>query len=132
MEICVSFQVADIVMDTDFEKLEVWKKSCGLSVKVYNLLKSCPDSGLYSQMTRAAVSIPSNIAEGNGRMAIKEQIHFLEIAYGSVMEVYTQLQVAVDLGYITDEDFKAVKPLIFNTSKLISGLRSSKVAKLPH
>ena len=65
-------------------------------------------------------------------MAIKEQIHFLEIAYGSVMEVYCQLQIAVDLGYITDDDFKQIKPLLFNTSKLISGLRSSKAAKLPH
>ena len=65
-------------------------------------------------------------------MAVKEQIHFLEIAYGSVMELYSQLQLAFDLGYISDEEFKQIKPLIFNTSKLISGLRTSKVAQLPH
>ena len=63
-------------------------------------------------------------------MAVKEQIHFLEIAFGSLMEVYCQLQIAVDLGYITAEDFQIVKRKIFTTSKLISGLRTSKVAQL--
>ena len=122
-------------MEYGFERLDCWQESRKVVKAVYQLLKKFPIEERYAlcdQLRRAVVSIPSNIAEGNGRMAIKEQIHFLEIAYGSVMEVYTQLQVAVDLGYITDEDFNAVKPLIFNTSKLISGLRSSKVAKLPH
>ena len=102
---------------------------------VYQLLKKFPLEERYAlcdQLRRAVISIPSNIAEGNGRMAIKEQIHFLEIAYSSVMEVYCQLQLAVDLDYITDEDFKQIKPLVSNTSKLISGLRSSKNAQLPH
>ena len=102
---------------------------------VYQLVKKFPPEERYAlcdQLRRAVISIPSNIAEGNGRMAIKEQIHFLEIAYGSVMEVYCQLQLAVDLDYISDEEFKQIKPLIYNTSKLISGLRSSKVAQLPH
>ena len=71
--------------------------------------------------------MPSNIAEGNGRIAVKEQTHFLEIAYGSVSEVYCQLQLAVDLEYITQEDFKQVKPVIFRTSRLISALRNSKL-----
>ena len=60
-------------------------------------------------------------------MSVKEQIRFLEIAFGSVMEIYCQLQIAVDLNYISEEDFNQIKPLIYNTSKLISGLRSSKV-----
>ena len=122
-------------MDYGFEKLDCWQASRRLVVAVYELLKKFPQEERYAlceQLRRAVISIPSNFAEGNGRMAIKEQIHFLEIAYGSVMEVYCQLQIAVDLGYITKEDFKAIKPSIFTTSKLISGLRSSKVAKLPH
>ena len=122
-------------MEYGFEKLDCWQEARKLVKAVYQLLKKFPPEERYAlcdQLRRAVVSIPSNIAEGNGRMAIKEQIHFLEIAYGSTMEVYTQLQLAVDLDYISDEDFKAVKPIIFNTSKLISGLRSSKVAKLPH
>ena len=63
-------------------------------------------------------------------MAVKEQIHFLEIAYSSLMEVYCQLQIAVDLGYITSEDLQIVKREVFTVSKLISGLRTSKVAQL--
>ena len=63
-------------------------------------------------------------------MAVKEQIHFLEIAFGSLMEVYCQLQIAVDLGYITPEDLQETEREIFTTSKLISGLRTSKAAQL--
>ena len=76
------------------------------------------------------VYVPSNIAEGTGRLAIKEQIHFLEIAYASLMELYCQLQIAVDLGYMTSEELQLVKRKVFTTSKLISGLHTSKVAQL--
>ena len=116
-------------MEYQFEKLNAWQESRKMVLAVYQLLKKFPSEerfALCDQLRRAAISVPSNIAEGNGRMAVKEQIHFLEIAFGSVMEIYSQLQLAVDLGYISDEDFKQVKPLIYNTSKLISGLRSSK------
>ena len=117
-------------MEYQFEKLNAWQESRKMVLAVYQLLKKFPSEerfALCDQLRRAAISVPSNIAEGNGRMAVKEQIHFLEIAFGSVMEIYSQLQLAVDLGYISDEDFKQVKPLIYNTSKLISGLRSSKI-----
>ena len=117
-------------MEYQFEKLNAWQESRKMVLAVYQLLKKFPSEerfALCDQLRRAAISVPSNIAEGNGRMAVKEQIHFLEIAFGSVMEIYSQLQLAVDLGYISDEDFKQVKPLTYNTSKLISGLRSSKV-----
>ena len=63
-------------------------------------------------------------------MAIKETIHFLEIGYGSLMEIYCQLQLSVDLKYITEEDFRQIKPLIFTVSKLLSGLRKSKMNQL--
>lgn len=104
-----------------------------LVVNVYQLLEKFPKSESYAlcdQLRRAVVSVPSNIAEGSGRLAIKEQIHFLEIAYASLMEVYCQLQIAVDLSYITPDDLQIVKRKIFTTSKLISGLRTSKVAQL--
>ena len=122
-------------MEYQFERLNAWQESRKLVVEVYRLLKEFPNEEKYAlcdQLRRAVISIPSNIAEGNGRIAIKEQIHFLEIAFGSTMEVYCQLQIAVDLGYITDDEFRQIKPLIYNTSKLISGLRSSKAAQLPH
>ena len=122
-------------MEYQFEKLNVWQESRKLVVATYQLLKKFPKEeqfALCDQLRRAVISVPSNIAEGNGRMAIKEQIHFLEIAFGSAMEVYCQLQLALDLGYISDDDFNQIKPIIYNTSKLISGLRSSKVAQSSH
>jgi len=118
-----------------FEKLEAWQESRKLVVEVYKLLRKFPQEerfALCDQLRRAVISIPSNIAEGNGRISIKEHVHFLEIAYGSIMEVYCQLQIAVDLGYITDEDYNAIKPLIFAVSRLVSGLRASKVKQMPH
>lgn len=120
-------------MEYQFERLNAWQESRKLVAAVYQLLKRFPNEERYAlcdQLRRAAISVPSNIAEGNGRIAIKEQIHFLEIAYSSVMEIYCQLQIAVDLGYISEEDFNQIKPLIYNTSKLISGLRSSKTTSL--
>ena len=116
-----------------FEKLNAWQEARKLVVNVYQLLEKFPKTENYAlcdQLRRAVVSVPSNIAEGTGRLAAKEQIRFLEIAYASLMEVYCQLQIAVDLGYITPEDLQIVKRKIFTTSKLISGLRTSKVAQL--
>ena len=116
-----------------FEKLNAWQEARKLVANVYRLLEKFPKTENYAlcdQLRRAAISVPSNIAEGTGRMAVKEQIHFLEIAFGSLMEVYCQLQIAADLGYISQEDLQAAKREIFTTSKLISGLRSSKVAQL--
>ena len=116
-----------------FEKLNAWQEARKLVVDVYQLLELFPKTENYAlcdQLRRAVVSVPSNIAEGTGRLAVKEQIHFLEIAYASLMEVYCQLQIAVDLGYITPEDLQIVKRKIFTTSKLISGLRASKVAQV--
>ena len=109
-------------MDTDFEKLEVWKKSCRLTVEVYRKLRACPDSGLYSQITRAAVSIPSNIAEGAERNSKRDFVHFLYIAKGSAAELRTQLYLACELNYISKEE---VQPLIRECkelSKMLKGL----------
>ena len=116
-----------------FEKLNAWQEARKLVVNVYQLLEKFPKTENYAlsdQLRRAVVSVPSNIAEGTGRLAIKEQIHFLEIAYASLMELYCQLQIAVDLGYITSEELQLVKRKVFTTSKLISGLHTSKVAQL--
>lgn len=116
-----------------FEKLEVWNQSRQVVIAVYRLIKKFPPDerfALCDQLRRAAISIPSNIAEGVGRIAVKETIHFLEIAFGSLMEVYCQLQVAVDLQYITEDDFKQIKPLIFSTSRLLNALHKTKQKQL--
>lgn len=116
-----------------FEKLETWQQSRQLVGAVYKLIRKFPPEeryGLCDQMRRAIISVPSNIAEGVSRIAVKETIHFIEIAFGSLMEVYCQLQIAVDLGYITEDDFKQIKPLIQSTSKLMNGLHKAKKKQL--
>ena len=116
-----------------FEKLKVWQEAKKLVVDVYHLLDSFPKFEKYAlcdQIRRAIVSVPSNIAEGSGRRSLKEQIHFLEISYGSLMETYNQLRIAIDLTYITEESVEAIKPSIDAIAKMINGLSSSYEEKL--
>lgn len=108
-----------------FEKLNAWQEAKKLVVDVYQLLDSFPkfeNYALCDQIRRSVVSVPSNIAEGSGRKSLKEQIHFLEIAYGSLMEVYNQLLIAIELAYITKESVDAIKPTINAVAKMINGL----------
>lgn len=116
-----------------FEKLNVWQEARQLVVEVYHLLDSFPkfeNYALCDQIRRAIVSVPSNIAEGSGRKSLKEQIHFLEIAYGSLMESYNQLLIATDLNYITEDSVQAIKPCMDNVAKMINGLCKSYTEKL--
>lgn len=85
---------------------------------------------LCSQMRRAAISVSSNIAEGMGRSSLKEQIHFIEISYGSLMELYSQLEVSLDLEYITLEEFAEHKVIIVDLAKMLSKLRFIRTEKL--
>ena len=116
-----------------FEKLKVWQEAKKLVVDVYHLLDNFPKFEKYAlcdQIRRAIVSVPSNIAEGSGRRSLKEQIHFLEIAYGSLMETYNQLLIAIELTYITEESVEAIKPSIDAVAKMINGLSNSYGQKL--
>ena len=116
----------------NFEKLNAYQNARLLVKDVYKLLDKFPQKeefALKSQLRRAVVSIPSNIAEGLGRISDKEKIHFIEIAYSSLMETYCQLQLATDLQYITNSDFDNIKPLIENNAKLLSGLRKNFMPK---
>ena len=107
------------------KELDVWKKSMDLVESVYEISKTFPDSekfGLTSQIRRAAVSIPSNIAEGAGRKSDKEFIQFLHIALGSLNEVDTQYLIAVRLKYIKNN--KELELLINDTKRLLLGFRN--------
>lgn len=109
----------------NFEKLEVWQDSRKLVKKIYLITSSFPDEekfGLTSQLRRAAVSISSNIAEGNSRFSHKDKSHFTEIAYTSLMEVVNQLIIATDLNYINEDTLSKVKKLIELISRKLSGL----------
>lgn len=116
-----------------FERLEAYKQAVQLVRKVYKLTENFPQSERYalcSQLRRSVVSVPSNLAEGSGRVSVKEKIHFLEIAFGSLLESYCQLEIAVQLEYITTQDFEAIKEDYFSVSSLINGLKQSFDKKL--
>ena len=109
------------------KNLIVYQKSKQLVIDVYKLLEQFPDTerfALCSQIRRAIVSVPSNIAEGMGRVSSKDQTHFLNIAYGSLMEVYAQLDIAHDLGYINNELFNQIESDVEEISKMISTMAS--------
>ena len=116
-----------------FEKLNVWQEAKKLVIDVYHLLDDFPKFEKYAlcdQIRRAIVSVPSNIAEGSGSKSLKEQIRFLEISYGSLMETYNQLLIAIELTYITEESVEAIKPRIDSVAKMINGLSKSYSDKL--
>ena len=91
-----------------YQDLTVWHKSVNFSIKLYGATESFPKQemfGLISQLRRAAVSIPSNIAEGFRRKTNKEKLQFLRIAYGSGAEIETQLVIANKLRYLNDDNY---------------------------
>jgi four helix bundle protein len=97
-----------------FRDLRVWKKSMELAGAAYRLTRGFPREeafGLSSQLRRSAISIPSNIAEGHGRMNAREFKHFLLIARGSNSELQTQLQLAVDLEFASSKEAEAAQVL---------------------
>lgn len=108
-----------------FKNLIVYQKSKELVKQVYALLKQFPDDerfALCGQMRRAAISVPSNIVEGMARLSTKDQSHFLSIAYGSLMELYAQLDIAHDLGYLSENEFIKIETQIDEIDKMIVAL----------
>lgn len=111
-----------------FERLNVWQDARGLVKLIYavtNEFDSEEKYGLTSQIRRASVSVVSNIAEGCSRSSLKEQIRFLEIAYGSAMEVYCQIIIANDLSYVSESDFIKIKQEIYKITNKINALSKS-------
>ncbi len=110
-----------------YKKLDAYKESKILVMMVYKLLKQFPKEEMYAlcdQLRRAVISVPSNIAEGSGRTSGKDQAHFIEMAYGSLMEVSCQMDIAHDLGYVSMENMLCVEEQVGLIAALLSGLRS--------
>ena len=101
-----------------------------LVYRIQSTFPSFEKYGLGDQLRRAVVSVSSNFVEGNARYSIKEQIHFIEIALGSLMEVYFQLTLAYDLYYITEKQLKLCKEKIEEVHKLLKGMRYQKSKQL--
>ena len=116
-----------------YRNLRVYQQAKELVIYVYNLLKFFPKEENYAlcdQLRRAVISVPSNIAEGMGRISIKEQIHFIEIAFGSLNEVMCQLEIAYELQFINKEQMMQSEEQVKNIAQMLSGLRNSKFDSL--
>ncbi len=113
-----------------YKNLDVYKESKALVKMVYSLLKKFPKEENYAlcdQLRRAVISVPSNLAEGSGRVSAKDQAHFLEMAFASLQEVECQMDVAHDLDYITKEEFAAINTQISRVAAMLSGLRRKRL-----
>ena len=111
-----------------FKQLGVWQKAYHLTLDIYKLTKRFPKEetyGLVSQLQRAAVSVPANIAEGYDRNHRREYIQFLHIAKGSLAEVETYLSLALDLGYIDKELYDDIENTREETGRMLNGLIKS-------
>ena len=110
------------------EKLEVWQRAIDLVVRIYKMTESFPKEekfGLISQIRRAAVSIPANIAEGAARQSSKEFCYFLSNAQGSVSELATEIVIARRLGYVADSRYQSDYDELTSVGRMILGLSRS-------
>ena len=111
-----------------YRKLIAYQKAKEVVKRTYKLLKKFPAEERYAmcdQLRRASVSITSNIAEGVNRYSVKDKSHFIEMSYGSLMEVSSQFEIAEDLGYITSEERASMDQLVEETARLLSGLQKT-------
>jgi four helix bundle protein len=112
----------------NYRDLIAWKRSMNLVLEVYKASKHWPKEetfGLMNQVRRAVVSIPANIAEGQGRDSAKEFLRFLNIANGSLYEVETHLLIASQLGYLAQNDTDAITQQTSEVGRLLNGLMGS-------
>ncbi|HRZ97888.1 MAG TPA: four helix bundle protein [Paludibacter sp.] len=111
----------------NFRKLEIWKKSILLVTEIYRITNTFPNYerfGLISQMQRAAVSCPTNIAEGSAKSSNKDFARFLEISLGSLIEVETELIIALNLQYLSSEKYEELLNYIIELQKMIYGFKN--------
>ncbi|MDB3907071.1 four helix bundle protein [Crocinitomicaceae bacterium] len=107
----------------NYRELKFWSHSKSLAVNIYSKTKDFPDSekfGLTSQLRRAAISVPSNIAEGSGRQSNKEFVRFLNIATGSLYELETQLEIANEIGLLNDKNFKILNNEVLSVIQMMT------------
>ena len=115
-----------------YRKLDAYNKAQEMVKAVYVLLKKFPKEeqfALCSQLRRAAVSVTSNIAEGVTRYSYKDKVHFLEVSYGSLMEVMSQIEIAYSLGYINQIDLQNMELLVVQVARLLTSLQYSYMPK---
>jgi four helix bundle protein len=111
-----------------YRKLIAYQKAKEVVKRTYMLLKKFPAEERFAmcdQLRRASVSVTSNIAEGVNRFSVKDKSHFIEMAYGSLMEVSSQFEIAEELGYVSVDDRLSMDQLIEEVARLLSGLQKT-------
>jgi len=117
----------------NYRDLIAWQKAMDLVGAVYDFIQHLPQSeayGLGSQLRRAAISVPVNIAEGQGRKTSREFRHFTRIAHGSVREIETEVLIAIRLGYASKEASQNVMDLAIEVGRLLNGLLRALTAQI--
>lgn len=120
-------------MGKGFRDLKVWQRSMRLVTDIYQATADFPSEekyGLTSQLRRAAVSIPANIAEGSGRETTRDNLRFLSIAQGSIAEVETLLEISIDLGLLTNDTIESTFIELQEIARMLRGLRRTLSAKM--
>ena len=115
-----------------FEKLLVWQKSRVLAGEIYKITSKFPKEeifGMTSQMRRCSISISSNLAEGSGRSSMKDKARFTEIAFGSGVELLNQLIIALDLNFITENEYSEIRTKIQEVTYLLDALHKAQLSK---
>lgn len=115
-----------------FENLDVWKIARDFVVRLYRITNNFPDCekfGIILQIRRAAVSVASNVAEGSSRTTNKDQAHFAQIAYGSMMEIVCQLIISKELGYLSQNDYDLLRTKAEEITNKLNALRKYQLNK---
>jgi four helix bundle protein len=119
-------------MSYKYQDLIAWQKAKAFATEIYRATEAFPRTevyGLTSQLRRAAVSVPSNIAEGQGRLTKGEFCHFLGQARGSLLELETQLSIALDLHFLPETEFNLLQARSAEVRKILNGLIDSMVVR---
>jgi four helix bundle protein len=122
-------------MNETYRDLVAWQRAMALVTQIYRATDAFPRReiyGLTNQLRRAAVSVPSNIAEGKGRRSKKEYVQFLFKARGSLFEVETQLEIACNLEYIAPEAYATLKEQAGSVARVLSGLIAAIQKQIEH
>ena len=110
------------------KKLVTWQKAVELVTEIYRMTETFPrkeEFGISAQLRRAAISVPSNIAEGLTRKTKKDKLHFLNIAQASLSEIDTQIEISLRLGYVSQEVYEDAEVKVIEVEKLLGGLARS-------
>ena len=117
-----------MINERPHKRLDTWQKAVELVTEIYRMTEAFPrkeEFGITAQMRRAAISVPSNIAEGLTRKTKKDKLHFLNIAQASLSEIDSQIEISLRLGYVSQQVYEDTEVKVVEVEKLLGGLARS-------